>query len=83
MREASGTVTSLVGSNPSFTMQRVADEMPMYTNEPIDNVIGTVLYCLVDTTVGTWEPGPHSLWVRFEEDPEVPYLGPINVQVIE
>ena len=84
VRDLSRNVTSLETANCRYTLERVADEVAMYTDEDAQQVLGMVIYCLIDTTTGgPWETGVHSLWVRFDEDPEVPYLGPITVQVIE
>ena len=70
--------------SPSFTLKREDDDVPMYEDEAAPASVGMVIYCLIDTTTGgPCQLGPHSLWVKFDTGAEVPYLGPIKVQIVD
>ena len=73
-----GSLTTLDGTNPNFD---VLDEggTYKYLNEAANNV-GMTAYCLIDTT--TWTEGRYRLYLKFQNIPETPKLGPFLFMVV-
>lgn len=83
IEDATGIITTLVGSSPTFDVLDAADVVKI--NAQAATVSGTMrLLCLCDFSVtATFPVGKYRLFVKFTVGSEVPRLGPFDLEIID
>lgn len=80
--DALNNVVDLTALTPEF---KVLNPDPNDTDKlawaAVSQVTLMKLYCLIDTT--GWAGGTYRLFVKFTATPEVPWLGPYEIEVVE
>jgi hypothetical protein len=82
--DALNNVADLTALTPQF---KVLEPDPVDTDKlswaAVSQVQLMKLFCLVDTSLPTpWAAGTYRLFVRFTATPEVPWLGPYEIEVV-
>lgn len=82
--DASLTLTTLVGTTPSFDVYTEAGVVKITAQVAVvDPVLLLRLRCLVDTTLPSlWAAGNYFLYPKFNTLPEIPRLGPYLFVVV-
>jgi hypothetical protein len=73
-------LTTLNGTNPRFTTRLRYAGTDIQTDQPATN-IGLTAFCLIDTTLVAYVVGIYELFIRFDNLPEVPKLGPFEFEI--
>lgn len=79
--DVAGQVTDLSTRSPKYTVKDSTLTDTMY-NLVAGLAVDMTLYCLIDTTVGTWNFDHYLLWGQFTIAPEAPLLGPFDFYLI-
>ena len=81
VEDALNTVNNLAALSPEF---KVLNPDPIDTDKLAWATVTVVnlmkLHCLIDTT--GWTGGTYRLFVRFTATPEIPWLGPYEIDVV-
>lgn len=83
IEDATGAITTLVGSSPTFDVLDSADTVKI--NAQAASVSGTMrLLCLCDfSNTTTFPTGRYRLFVEFTVGSENPRLGPFDLDIID
>lgn len=82
VEDALASIVDLAGTTPQFkVLNPDPDDTDKLAWAAVTNVSLMKLYCLLDTSVGPWDGGTYRLFVRFTTAPELPVLGPFEVEV--
>jgi hypothetical protein len=80
VKDRLNNVTDLTTLTPRYDIKRQGSPTYLYTELPA-TVIGTTLYCLVDTTPEVYTNGTYEIFTYFDNLPEIPRLGPFEFDV--
>lgn len=80
VKDRLNNVTDLAALTPRYDIKRQGSPTYLYTELPA-TVIGTTLYCLVDTTPEVYTNGTYEIYTYFDNLPEIPRLGPFEFEV--
>jgi len=85
VKDRLGNLTDLAGTSPVFWLTKESDDSdtPLPPGKQacdLTTPAGMTAYCLVDTT--NMAKDRYELFIQFQLLPEVPVLGPYNVEVI-
>jgi len=79
--DVAAQITDLSTHSPKYTVKDSTLTDTMY-NLVSGLAVDMTLYCLVDTTVGTWAFSHYLLWGQFTISPEIPLIGPFDFYLI-
>jgi hypothetical protein len=74
------SLTTLSGANPRFTTRLRYEATNVQTDIAATN-IGMTAFCLIDTTLAGYVVGIYELFIKFDNLPEAPVLGPYEFEV--
>lgn len=82
VRDRLGSLTDLAGTSPVFWLTKETDGSTVINSTPCDltSPAGMTAYCLINTT--TLAKDRYELYIQFTLLPEVPVLGPFDIEVI-
>jgi hypothetical protein len=82
VRDRLNNLTDLGTAAPQFKLTKESDDSTVidWTNADLTVPAGMTAYCLIDTT--TLAKDRYELYLKFQLLPEVPVLGPFDVEVI-
>jgi len=81
VEDRAANLTSLEGTGPTFSVRpRFGDDTSWVLEDQNATPDGLRAFCLLDTT--DWDIGVYEIYIKFQNLPEVPRLGPMHFEVI-